>query len=147
MITSREDFLMTLLHCGSLDLKLIDDVNYDWCDILDDTLLEGDIERLKINNVMRAVFSYGLLQIKDAIEDRVAHLKGVAETKGLKGKQAEELRALQVLNVDDDFESFHNCLDTNIWCEKHGDIYKKYMSKALDDFAEGTGFEIVINEG
>lgn len=147
MITSREDFLMTLLHCGSLDLKLIDDVNYDWCDILDDALLEGDIERLKINNIMRAVFSYGLLQIKDAIEDRVAYLKGMAETKRLKGKQAEELKALQVLDVDDDFESFHNCIDTHIWCEKHGDIYKKYMSKALDDFAEGTGFEIVISEG
>lgn len=146
MITSREDFLMTLLHCGSLDLKLIDDVNYDWRNILDDVLLESDIEHLRINNVMRAVFSYGLLKIKDAVEDRVAYLKDIAKAKGLKSKQAEELKALQVLDVDDDFESFHNCIDTHIWCEKHGNIYKKYMSRALDDFAEGTGFEIAINK-
>lgn len=35
MISSREDFLMTLLGCGLLDLKLIDDVEYDWCDVLE----------------------------------------------------------------------------------------------------------------
>lgn len=29
MVSSREDFLMNLLNCGNLDLRLIDDVGYD----------------------------------------------------------------------------------------------------------------------
>lgn len=35
MVSSREDFLMNLLNCGVLDLKLIDGVGYDWCDMRD----------------------------------------------------------------------------------------------------------------
>lgn len=32
MITSGEDFMMSLLNCGPADLRLIDDVEYDWQD-------------------------------------------------------------------------------------------------------------------
>lgn len=35
MISSREDFLMTFIGCGQLDLQLIDDVEYNWCDVLE----------------------------------------------------------------------------------------------------------------
>ncbi len=34
MMTSRDDFLMTFIGCGLYDLKLIDDVQYNWGDVL-----------------------------------------------------------------------------------------------------------------
>lgn len=35
MASNGKDFLMNLPNCGVLDLKLIDGVSYDWCNILD----------------------------------------------------------------------------------------------------------------
>ena len=35
MVSNREDFLMSLLNCDVLGLKLIDGVGCDWCNILD----------------------------------------------------------------------------------------------------------------
>lgn len=150
MITSREDFLMTLLNCGSLYLKLIDDVGYDWCDILDTDVTEGlfvyKMNKVSgINYIMRQVVEYGFNQIENAIDERIEYLRETQENYGISDEQKEELAVLEQLDVWEDFESYYNCIDTHVWCEKHGEIYRKYMRKALDDFAEGTGFEIDIN--
>lgn len=144
MITSREDFLMQILRCGVLDLKLIDDVGYDWCDILDSDVFENGVP-FNLNNVMRLVFEYGFSQIEAAVDSRVDYLEDTEKTYGLSDSQAEELEALRTLNPMEDFTSFHNYIDTHVWCERHKEIYQKYMEEALDEFADGTGFEITFN--
>lgn len=152
MITSREDFLMTLLNCGSLDLKLIDDVGYDWCDILGMDLVEGllacKMHKISgINYIMRQVFDFGLSQIENAIDERIEHLRETQENYGISDEQKKELGALEKLNVWEDIESYHNCIDTHVWFDKNGEIYQKYLSDVLDSFADGTGFEIEGNWG
>lgn len=107
MITSREDFLMQILRCGVLDLKLIDDVGYDWCDILDSDVFENGVP-FNLNNVMRLVFEYGFSQIEAAVDSRVDYLEDTEKTYGLSDSQAEELEALRTLNPMEDFTSFHN---------------------------------------
>ena len=144
MITSREDFLMQILRCGVLDLKLIDDVGYDWYDILDSDVFENGVP-FNLNNVMRLVFEYGFSQIEAAVDSRVDYLEDTEKTYGLSDSQAEELEALRTLNTMEDFTSFHNYIDTYVWCERHKEIYQKYMEEALDEFADGTGFEITFN--
>lgn len=144
MITSREDFLMQILRCGVLDLKLIDDVGYDWCDILDSDVFENGVP-FNINYIMRLVFEYGFSQIEAAVDSRVDYLEDTEKTYGLSDSQAEELEALRTLNPMEDFTSFHNYIDTHVWCERHKEIYQKYMEEALDEFADGTGFEITFN--
>lgn len=144
MITSREDFLMQILRCGVLDLKLIDDVCYDWYDILDSDVFENGVP-FNLNNVMRLVFEYGFSQIEAAVDSRVDYLEDTEKTYGLSDSQAEELEALRTLNPMEDFTSFHNYIDTYVWCERHKEIYQKYMEEALDEFADGTGFEITFN--
>lgn len=144
MITSREDFLMQILRCGVLDLKLIDDVGYDWYDILDSDVFENGVP-FNLNNVMRLVFEYGFSQIEAAVDSRVDYLEDTEKTYGLSDSQAEELEALRTLNPMEDFTSFHNYIDTYVWCERHKEIYQKYMEEALDEFADGTGFEITFN--
>lgn len=138
MVTSREDFLMQILQCGVLDLKLIDDVGYDFCDILElDSTFQFDI-----NFVMARVFEYGFSRIEDAIYERKEYLTDTRDTYGISEEQQKELDALNELAVIDDFQTYHNCIDTHVWCDRNKEIYKKYLSEALDDFAEGTGFEI-----
>lgn len=140
MITSREDFLMQVLDCGLYDLKLIDDVNYDWCDILEKA---GDTS-YQLNWLMRKVFEFGFGQINEALELRKDYLMQGEEERNLLESEKMELERLRVLDPFEDFESYHNFIDTHVWCEKHGSTYKKYLQEALDEFADGTGFEITI---
>jgi len=141
MVSSREDFLMQILHCGILDLKLIDDVDYDWCDIIE----TDSTFPFNLNGVMRRVFEYGFNQIENAVDNRIEYLRETQNVYGISAEQKEELEALSQLDVWEDFQSFHNYIDTHVWCEKHKDIYQKYMEEALCDFADGTGFEITFN--
>lgn len=141
MKTNRDWLLMELLHCGEYDLSLLDDVGYDWCDII-----STDREfTFNINGLMRQVFDYGLSQIEQAVNDRICELEAIPNERELEEDEEQELAELRTLEPYDDFESFHNCIDTHIWCEKHKEIYKKYMQEALDSFADGTGFEITMD--
>ncbi len=140
MITSREDFLMQVLHCGILDLKLIDGVGYDFCDILK---LDSTFQ-FEINFVMAMVFEYGYSQIAQAVNDRICELEAIPNGRELEADEELELAELRTLEPYEDFAAYHNYIDTHVWCEKNKAIYKKYLSEALDDFAEGAGFEIII---
>lgn len=136
MISNRDYFLMTVLDCGQNDLSLLDDVNYDWGDILED----GISDLHSINDVMRAVFEYGVFKINDALVDRISDLS--AREKELDIEEKKELADLRTLVPNKDIRSYHNCLDTNVWVESHGTVYRKYLSDALEDFKYGTGFSI-----
>lgn len=144
------DYLLTdLLRCGSLDLKLLDDVGYDWCDIIVD--YEGLFYALKecqkrkevgLNHVMWLVVEYGKEKLEEAINDRICELEAIPNERELDENEEKELKALNTLNPYEDVESSHNCLDTHVWFEQNGRVYKEYLSEALDEFANGTGFNI-----
>lgn len=140
MVTNREDFLMQILHCGILGLKLIDGVGYDFCDILE---LDSTFQ-FNINFVMARVFEYGFSRIAQAINDRICELEAIPNERELNDDEELELLRLRMLEPYEDFRTYHNYIDTHVWCERNKEIYKKYLGEALDDFADGTGFEIVI---
>lgn len=147
MVSSREDFLMNLLNCGVLDLKLIDDVGYDWCDILDGEMLgemlsDGSRQRETLNYIMRRVVEFGIDQLTTAVADRICELEAITNERELDVDEEEELEALRTLNPEEDIESYHNFIDTHVWFENNADVYRTYLQEALDDFVEGTGFEI-----
>lgn len=140
MATNRDWLLMELLHCREYDLSLLDNVGYDLCDIIEtDSTFPFDL-----NYVMRQVFELGYSQIAQAVNDRICELEAISNERELEEDEELELSELRTLEPSEDFESFHNYIDTHVWCERNKEIYKKYLSEALDDFAEGTGFEIVI---
>lgn len=147
MVSSREDFLMNLLNCGVLDLKLIDGVGYDWCDILDgetlgEMLSDGSRQRETLNYIMRRVVEFGTDQLTTAVADRICELEAITNERELDADEEEELEALRTLNPEEDIESYHNFIDTHVWFENNADVYRTYLQEALDDFTEGTGFEI-----
>lgn len=141
MISSREDFLMTLLGCGQLDLKLIDDVEYDWCDVLEQVDFSCLGER-KLSAIMRAVFDLGKDRLNEAIGKRIDYLEDTKETYGISEEQETELEELKELDPYEDLEEYHNYIDTHITCVNHKAVYEVYLSEELADFADGTGFEV-----
>lgn len=147
MVSSREDFLTALLNCGILDLKLIDDVGYDWYDILDSEVLEwmfsdGNGQRETLNYIMRRVVEFGIGKLNAELELQKDYLMQGEADGDLSECEKEKLEKLKLLDPWEDIESYHNCADTHVWFEKNADVYRTYLQEALDAFAEGTGFEI-----
>lgn len=137
MMTGREAFLTHILDCGTADLSLLDGVNYDWNDIMWEPF-----ENLDFCNVMYAVFQYGFGEIENAVNERIRELEVIASERLLDNTEEKELSKLRGLSPRDDFTSYHNYLDTHVYCEKHGRTYIEYMSEALEEFEENTGFNI-----
>ena len=137
-IQTAQAFMCAALRCGTLDLHLLDYIGYDWEDVLD----RIDWFDYGFNDVMRAVFDLGIIDIREEVENRIFELKSFDDRTE---EEEEEFAALLKLDPDNDFHSYHNYMDTSIWCEHHGDIYDKYMQEALDTFEMRTGFHIDIN--
>lgn len=151
MISSRDDFLMSLLNCGSLDLRLIDNVGYDWSDILDSDVIgemfnDSGCRRQTFNYIMRQVVEFGIDQIDTAVNDRICELEAIPNERELDEDEEVELKALRTLNPQEDINSYHNCVDTYVWFENNADVYCAYLEETLDAFKIGTGFEI-LNKG
>ena len=151
MVNNREDFLMNLLNCGVLDLRLIDGVGYDWCDILNKEMIYGIAGisgngSCAINFVMAEVVAFGIDQIETAISDRICELEAIPNERELDEDEEAELSVLRTLNPDEDISGFYNCIDTHVWMERNGSLYKRYLSEAIGDFEEGTGLEIECYE-
>jgi hypothetical protein len=138
MITNRDYLLTTLLDCGTLDLKILDGVEYDWCDLVDRR--EGVPD---INTLMYDVFQMGFDDIQTRVNDRICELEAVElNERDLDEDEEQEKAALSELNATEDFESFHNAIDTHVYCVNHWDTYTMYMKEALDEFRDNTGFTI-----
>ena len=138
-VTSQEDLLMNILRCGTLDLAMIDKVGYDFCDI-HEQLEDTPIQKVGFNGLMRAVVDFGIICIREALDERIEELKGIQDNEGLDDAEDDELQALEMLDPDEDIQSYHNCIDTHVWFEHHGGIYRRYLQGAVDDFEENTGF-------
>lgn len=137
-MTNRDYLLVALLDCGTCDLKMIDDVGYDWTNILVYNMAQRDRDApVSLNTLLDYVVDYGIEMLCRAIDNRITDLK-------LRGSEApeDELAALLSLRPDDDIGRCFNCLDTHIWFANNGDIYQKYLTDELHLFEHGTGFHI-----
>ena len=141
MFTNREDILMTLFHCGICDLSLLDDIQYDACDVLEQLGGFG-LDDLDINMYVRAAFDLGFIEIREAVENRIDELKSYEERGDLTEEEQEELDEILRLDPDADFGSYHNCIDTHAYIEKNNEVYRRYFQDALDNFENNTGFPL-----
>lgn len=146
-MTNLQDFMLTVFDCGVADLCILDGVNYAWSDILTDKSLISDIigssEKCQaINKITRLVVCYGKDRIKEYISSRIGELTSCAQNAGISDFEHDELEVLRSLNPDDDIQSFHNSIDTHVYFKKNGAAYNEYLPEALEDFRNGTGFEI-----
>ena len=133
----KDDLLTELLDCGYADLTVLEDCEYDFCDVIEYCKDAG--MSLNLNSLAWSMFQIGIADIRRAVEDRLDELEIKDE---LNEEEQEELDALKELDPDEDIESFHNWLDTSVWFSKNGEVYRKYVNEAIDEFAENTGYSI-----
>ncbi len=137
-MNSKEKLLLAMLSCGTDDLAMLDDVRYDWYEVLEQ-LDWPDDGGFDFNSLMRAVVDLGIIHVKEAVNDRICELEAVINERDLDEAEEKELTSLRSIDPDDDIRSYHNCLDTNVWIENNADIYEGYLQDALDAFTDNTG--------
>ena len=141
MVTAKDDLLMTVLRCGTLDLEMLESVRYDFGEIIGQ--LDGlPLQEAGFNGLMRAVVDVGIIHIQEALEEKLAELHGYQDEGVMTEGDKRELQALEQLDPDRDIHSYHNCLDTSVWFEKNGSAYRRYLTEAIDSFEENTDLYI-----
>lgn len=72
MLTTQECILTCLLNCGTADLSMLDDINYDLDDILDELVGSGC---LSLNAIFEQVFIRGISELTDVVENNRGQIK------------------------------------------------------------------------
>lgn len=139
-MTSKGNLLCSILDCGELDLGMLDEVGYDWCDVMNRLKEQGvGILDVGFNGLMRAVVEMGVEDLATAVNDRVCELEAIPNERELDEDEKKEMEQLLLLSPEDDVEAFFNYLDTHAYLLKNGQIYREYLPDALDEFEENTG--------
>lgn len=141
MNSNAEYLLSTLLQCGTADLSLLEDVDYDLDEIAKEC--QEEFGCLELNAMMEIVFSRGLEELDTAVKDRIAQLEAIENEQELDEDEKKELDCIRELHPLEDAEQYHNFLDTSIWWRDDDKVgYCLYFQDALDNFYKMTGFEI-----
>lgn len=111
-MSGAESLLCGILSCGTADLEMLDDVEFNWGDVLDQ--IDWPQYGLDFNDIMRGVFSCGIMRIEDEIGCRIYDLERSCSNE----EEEEELAALKLLNPNEDITAYFNCLDTHVYFQK-----------------------------
>jgi len=140
-VTKRDWLLCSMLKCGYLDLEMLDDIKYDWGDILKQ--IDYPDEEVTFNDLIGGAFELGACNIAETVENRINDLKVTQMERKLDEDEKQELEDLRSLNPAQDIQGYFNCLDARIWFADNEDIYRKYVPEALESFEDNTGLTFV----
>lgn len=145
-MSGAQSLLCEMLSCGSMDLEILDRIGYGWNEILDQ--MDWPREGLDFNDVLRGAVSVGIINLKEAVDERILVLEAEESIHGkLEPEGVGELEALRLLKPDDDIEGDFNFLATHVWFRRNGSIYRRYLTEALDEFEDNVGFFLTGGEG
>ena len=158
-MTKQDEILTTLLKCGTSDLNLLEDIDYD----LDD-ILKGLIEnnRLSLHNIFIEVFIKGAIElqerfnlqeeeIRQKINDALIEEKKIwldSEKMEEELEENEEYEELindlrlienEELNPANDLDYYLNYLDTHVYMKNIG-FYRRWMENEVDEIEDNMGF-------
>ena len=145
-MSGEQIFLCEMLSCGEADLDILDRIGFGWDEILDQ--MDWPRDGLDFNDVLRGAVSVGIINLKEAVSDRILVLEAEESIHGkLESEEAEELEALRLLKPDDDIGGDFNFLATHVWFEKNSSTYRRYLPEAVDEFEDNVGFFLTGGEG
>lgn len=146
-MSNLEALVCNLLKCGPADLAMLERVGFDWPDVIDATGWKGSsFTDMDFNSLMDAVVYLGKMAIKAAVNNSLSDLEILEQRGELTEEKFEELFQFHYLDPEEDIQSYHNYLDTHVWFEKNGAIYRKHFAEELDEFAKNVGIEITGGE-
>lgn len=143
-MNQKDKLLLAMLSCGTGDLEMLEDVKYDWNEVLEQ-LDWPDGEEFGFNGLMRAVVDVGIIYIKDAADDRIYELETLVTERDLDEDEKKELEALRSIDPDSDIRGCFNFMDISVWIQNNADVYVKYLQEALDSFTDNTGLQIITD--
>lgn len=154
-MTKQEEILTNLLDCGTDDLKLLEDIEYDLDDILEYLKECGSFN---LNSIFREVFKEGAINLNYAFIERKEEIREqiLEEMKTVKEEypdyNLENNEDYQELENDldlldsgklcpmEDLDYYLNYQDTHVYME-HIEFYRKYMSDVVDTIETNMGWE------
>lgn len=129
-MTNQEAILCGLLDCGTADLPMLEDINYDIEDIVQELSQDGC---LSLNNIFESVFRRGISDLQGAISDKKQDFEGEGNK--------EDAEKLSCLDPERDVEYYCNCLDTHIYFKDNEETYREYLGEEISDIEDRMGFE------
>lgn len=142
-MTGLESLLCSVLNCGSLDLSILDDTEYDLGDIVTD--LEDIGVKPTLNAITGEIFRKGQQDLKEKLEERISNMKSERDEFDERTEEYQRVQRqiddLEILDPDNDIDWFCNCLDTSIWFSDNEEIYRKYLTDEIKDVEYDMGFE------
>ena len=160
MLTTQECVMTKILDCGTADLSLLDDINYDLDDILD-SLMENNC--LSLNGIFQEVFIKGAEELQEEFENQKEDIKAEillrieeektewVESGEMTQEEFEETEEHEELISDlallesgdlqpeNDLEFYLNYQDTHVFM-KHIEFYRRYMENTVDDIEYKMGW-------
>lgn len=150
MLTTQECVMTKILDCGTADLSLLDDINYDLDDILD-SLMENNC--LSLNGIFQEVFIKGVEELQEEFKNQKEDIKAeilykIEENEAENLTETEEHKELisdlallesGELKPENDLEFYLNYQDTHVFM-KHIEFYRRYMENTVDDIEYKMGW-------
>lgn len=150
MLTTQECVMTKILDCGTADLSLLDDINYDLDDIID-SLMENNC--LSLNGIFQEVFIKGAEELQEEFKNQKEDIKAEIlykieenETENLTETEEHKelisdlaLLASGELKPEDDLSYYLNYQDTHVFM-KHIEFYRRYMENTVDDIEYKMGW-------
>ena len=160
MLTTQECVMTKILDCGTADLSLLNDINYDLDDIID-SLMENNC--LSLNGIFQEVFIKGAEELQEEFENKKEDIKAEilsrieeektewVESGEMTQEELEETEEHEELISDltliesgdlqptNDLEFYLNYQDTHVYM-KHIDFYRRYMENTVDDIEYKMGW-------
>jgi hypothetical protein len=135
MYSNKECLLVEILKCGTSDLDMLEETNYDMSDILE---YLGGIDNKDFNDILYAIIKLGLNDLQDIINETTF--------------DKNDLDIASELDTETDFDIFTNFQDTHIYTMCDNDkrkLYNKYFSneiKAINDKIGFASIDIEVEE-
>lgn len=154
-MTKQEEILTNLLDCGTEDLKLLEDIEYDLYDILEYLKECGSFN---INSIFREVFKKGAIDLNYAFIEHKEEIREqiLEEIQTIKEEYPDydlekdedyqelvndlDLLDNKKLNPMEDLDYYLNWQDTHVYME-HIEFYIKYMPDVVDTIETNMGWE------
>ena len=150
MLTTQECVMTKILDCGTADLSLLDDINYDLDDIID-SLMENNC--LSLNGIFQEVFIKGAEELQEEFKNQKEDIKAeilykIEENETENLTETEEHKELISdlallesgdLQPENDLEFYLNYQDTHVFM-KHIEFYRRYMENTVDDIEYKIGW-------
>lgn len=139
----RDLLLSELLGCGTADLGIIDDCEYDISEVLEMVESFGYVaEKVDLGAIAFAITQIAKGNAQKVLDEKIEEFKDELEELLEESEENENsakienlhsiIADLESLNPYEDFELWFNYLDTHISCIENTDIYQSYMENEIE---------------